>query len=58
MFSTKTPHSVATFLLDGRVAGTWRYDGARLLVEPFETLPKTPRRELDAEADRLAAFHA
>jgi hypothetical protein len=58
VFSTKTPHSVATFLVDGRVAGTWRYDGGRVLVEPFEALPKTARRELDAEADRLAAFHA
>jgi hypothetical protein len=29
-----------------------------VLVEPFEALPKIARRELDAEADRLAAFHA
>ena len=58
VFNTKTHHSVATFLVDGRVAGTWRYDGARVLVEPFEALPKTARREVDAEADRLAAFHA
>jgi hypothetical protein len=58
VFSTKTPHSVPTFLVDGRVAGTWRYDGGRVLVEPFEAITRTARRELDAEAERLAAFHA
>lgn len=27
VFNTKTPHSVPTFLVDGAVAGTWRYEG-------------------------------
>ena len=27
IFSTKMPQSVGTFLVDGAVAGTWRYDG-------------------------------
>ena len=32
IFSTKMPQSVGTFLVDGAVAGTWRYvDGARSL---------------------------
>ena len=26
IFSTKTPHSFPTFLVDGAVAGTWRYE--------------------------------
>ena len=26
VFNTKTPHSVPTFLVDGTVAGTWRYE--------------------------------
>ena len=26
VFNTRTPHSVATFLVDGQVAGTWRVD--------------------------------
>jgi hypothetical protein len=49
---------VPTFLVDGRVAGTWRYEGGRVLVEPFEAIPKATRRRVDDEAKRLAAFHA
>ena len=58
VFSTKTPHSVSTFLVDGRVAGTWRYADGRVVVEPFERLPRAARGELEAEADLLASFHA
>ena len=41
VFNTRTPHSVPTFLVDGAVAGTWRYEGGRV----------------DEEAKRLADFH-
>jgi hypothetical protein len=58
IFNTKTPHSVCTFLVNGAVAGTWRYEGGRVLVEPLEKLPVRVRREVDAEASRLAAWHA
>jgi winged helix DNA-binding protein len=58
VFNTKTPHSVPTFLVDGAVAGTWRYDGGRVAIKPFEPLPKAARREVDDEARRLAEFHA
>jgi hypothetical protein len=37
VFNTKTPQSVSTFLVDGRVAGTWRQERSRVAVEPFET---------------------
>jgi hypothetical protein len=57
VFNVKTPHSVNTFLIDGRVAGTWRYERGRVKVEPFEGVPRKARRELDQEAKRLAAFH-
>jgi hypothetical protein len=64
VFSTKTPHSVNTFLVDGSVAGTWRYqagakasDAGRIEVEPFEPLPRSVRRDVMDEADRLASFH-
>jgi Winged helix DNA-binding domain len=57
IFNTKTPHSVPTFLVDGAVAGTWRYEGGRVEVKPFEPLPKAARREVDDEAKRLAHFH-
>jgi hypothetical protein len=58
VFNVKTPHSVNTFLVDGRVAGTWRYEQGRVRVDPFGPVPRGVRRELDEEAKRLAAFHA
>jgi hypothetical protein len=58
IFNTKMPQSVPTFLVDGSVAGTWRYEGGRVVVKPFAPLSRAIRRELDDEADRLAAFHA
>jgi hypothetical protein len=58
VFNTRTPHSVSTFLVDGAVAGTWRYEGGRIRWEPFEPLPRAARRELEDEAKDLAAFHA
>jgi hypothetical protein len=57
VFNTRTPHSVPTFLVDGAVAGTWRYEGGRVEVKPFEPLAKAARREVDDEARRLATFH-
>lgn len=58
VFNVKTPHSANTFLVDGQVAGTWRHDKGRVNLEPFGRLPKAVRKELDEEAERLAAFHA
>lgn len=57
IFNTKTPHSVCTFLVDGVVAGTWRFDKGRVDVSPFEPLPAPVAAEVDEEAARLAAFH-
>jgi hypothetical protein len=58
VFNTRTPHSVPTFLVDGAVAGTWRYERGRVRLEPFGPLPRQARAELEEEAERLAAFHA
>ena len=58
VFDTKTPHSVPTFLVDGRVAGTWKYARNRVQLEPFERIRREARRELDEEAEHLAAFLA
>jgi hypothetical protein len=58
VFGTKTPQSVNTFLVDGRVAGTWKYDRGRVVVEPFERLARDVRREVAEEAARLTEFHA
>jgi hypothetical protein len=56
VFNTRTPHSVPTFLIDGAVAGTWRVDGGRVELKPFEPIPRSVKREVDDEAERLAAF--
>ena len=57
VFSTKNPPSVPTFLVDGAVAGTWKYDSGRIRIDPYERLDSAVRRELQDEAERLAAFH-
>ena len=44
-------------VLDGQVAGTWRYDRDRIRIEAFGRITRTARGELDEEAERLAAFH-
>jgi winged helix DNA-binding protein len=58
VFNTKTPHSLQTFLVDGQVAGVWKVERGRMKLEPFEPLPGKARKELDDEAERLAAFMA
>jgi hypothetical protein len=58
VFHTRTPQSVATFLVDGAVAGTWRYHGGKIELQPFGRLTGEERNELEEEGRRLAAFHA
>jgi hypothetical protein len=58
VFNTRTPHSVGTFLVDGAVAGSWRHERGRVRLEPFGPLDRRARRDLEQEAERLAAFHA
>jgi hypothetical protein len=58
IFNVKTPQSVATFLVDGQVAGTWRYEKGRVRLEPFGRLPASARKELGREAEGLAELFA
>jgi len=58
IFSTKTPHSLGSFIVDGAVAGTWRPERGRIVTKSFERLSRETKREVDDEAERLAAFHA
>jgi Winged helix DNA-binding domain len=58
VFDIKLPQSIGTFLVDGAVAGTWRPERGRIVTKPFARLSRETRRELDEEAERLAAFHA
>lgn len=57
VFSTKSPQSVGTFLVDGAVAGRWWLEGGRVRWEPFHPLPRGARREVEEEVERLGAFH-
>jgi len=58
VFNTKTPQSVPTFLVDGRVAGTWRYEKGKVTTKPFGRLDAAAKRELREEGERLAELHS
>jgi hypothetical protein len=58
VFSPKLPPSMPTFLVDGHVAGAWKYERGKIAIEPFEPLSRAARKALDEEAERLAAFHS
>jgi hypothetical protein len=58
IFNTKLPFSAHTFLLDGAVAGTWRYERGRIELQPFRRLTRAERDALEPERAALAAFHA
>ena len=45
-----------TFLVDGFVAGIWRAEKGRVVLEPFVALSRSVRAELRDEAGRLEAF--
>jgi hypothetical protein len=57
VFNTRTPQSVPTFLVGGRVAGTWRFEKGRIQTKPFGKLDAAARRELKEEAERLGELH-
>jgi hypothetical protein len=58
VFNTRTPQSVPTFLVDGRVAGTWQHEKGKIKTKPFGKLDASAKRELRDEAERLADLHA
>jgi hypothetical protein len=58
VFHVRMPQSVTTFLVDGAVAGTWRYEDGRVTFDPFEPLDRTTLRALGEEGERMAAWHA
>ena len=45
-----------TLLVDGFVAGTWRREGGRIRVEPYEPLPRAAGGAGDVAAGRRAAW--
>lgn len=58
VFNARTPQSVSTFLVDGRVAGTWRHEKGKVKTKPFGKLDAAAKRDLREEAERLAELHA
>jgi hypothetical protein len=57
IFSSRNPHSLPTFLVDGAVAGSWRYEDGGIALDPFEPLDAATLRALREEADRLVELH-
>jgi hypothetical protein len=56
VFNIRLPHGVSTFLVDGAVAGAWRFEGGRVVVAPFGRLDPADRQAVDEEAERLALY--
>ena len=58
----KNATMLPTFTVDALIAGSWRAERVRgrfvVAPEPFEPLPSRVRREVEEEAQRLAAFYA
>jgi hypothetical protein len=57
VFNKKNATTKNIFTVDGFVAGAWRIEKQKLVVEPFAPLPLRWRREVDAEGERLLAWY-
>lgn len=57
VYNRKNTTTKNTFTVDGFVAGAWRIEKRRLVVEPFAPLPAKWQREVDAEGERLLAWY-
>ena len=58
IFSSRTPFSVGTYLVDGAVAGAWSIRDGRVSLDPFIELGAGDRRAVEAEREALEAFVA
>jgi DNA glycosylase AlkZ-like len=58
IFSTRNPFSVGTYLVDGRVVGSWSLRDGRVLLDGFESLTAEEDRAVEREREALEAFHA
>ena len=56
VYNQKNAMCKSTFTVDGFVAGIWRVERKRIVVEPFAPLSGAKQREVDAEAERLLAW--
>ena len=53
---TKNLRVLATFLVDGRIAGTWKVERDRVVLDPFAKLPRAAAKALADEGERLIGF--
>jgi hypothetical protein len=56
VYNRKNTTCKSTFTVDGFVAGTWRMERRRIVIEPFAPLPPRRRRQVDEEGERLLAW--
>ena len=54
IFNTKLPQSLPTYLIDGTVAGTWRFEDGRVVLDPW--YEHGDREALEKEAGALAQY--
>ncbi|HEX3264161.1 MAG TPA: winged helix DNA-binding domain-containing protein [Candidatus Limnocylindrales bacterium] len=57
VFSTRNPFSVGTYLVDGRVVGSWSLVDGRVVLVPFEAISARDARAVARERSALEAFH-
>jgi hypothetical protein len=57
VINKKNATTKSTFTVDGFVAGAWRVEKRKLVLDPFAPLPLRARREVEAEGGRLLAFY-
>jgi hypothetical protein len=57
VFDKRNATTKNTFTVDGFVAGAWRMEKRRLVVQPFAPLPRKWQREVDDEGARLLAWY-
>ena len=57
IFHVRLPHSMNTFLVDGQVAGSWRFEEGDVRLEPFRSLSRSEQEAVEEEAHRLSIFH-
>jgi hypothetical protein len=56
VFSVRTPFSIGTFTVDGRVVGGWSIVKGRIELDPFEELDPMDARAVERERAALEAF--
>jgi hypothetical protein len=57
IFRTTLPQSLPTFLVDGQVAGTWKYADGHIALDHWRPVPERWRATLSAEVEGLTELH-